>query len=78
MKMETAQEFLQKKGFRKVHQIHKRYNLTIGELVEFLNEYAGKVLKNGNGQNENREKSNSKFKETENEQSSRVSSGINT
>jgi hypothetical protein len=44
---ETAQEFLIRKGFRKVHQPNKRYNLTIGELVEFLNEFANKALKNG-------------------------------
>lgn len=47
--MESAQEFLMKKGFRKVHQPNKRYNLSIGELVEFLNEFAQKALKNGSG-----------------------------
>jgi len=45
--MESAQEFLIKKGFRKVHQPNKRYNLSIAELIEFLNEYAQKALKNG-------------------------------
>jgi hypothetical protein len=44
MKSETAQEFLLRKGIRKIHQPHKRYNLTISELVEFLNEYAEGVL----------------------------------
>lgn len=39
-RIETAYEFLQRKGIRKVHQPHKRYNLTICELVDFLNEYA--------------------------------------
>ena len=44
MKAETAQEFLLRKGIRKIHQPHKRYNLTITELVEFLNEFAESVL----------------------------------
>lgn len=47
--MESAQEFLLRKGFRKVHQPNKRYNLTIAELVEFLNEFAQKAIKNGSG-----------------------------
>ena len=37
---ETAYEFLLRKGIRKIHQPNKRYNLTISELVEFLNEFA--------------------------------------
>lgn len=37
---ETAYEFLLRKGIRKVHQPNKRYNLTISELIDFLNEYA--------------------------------------
>ena len=37
---ETAYEFLLRKGIQKVHQPNKRYNLTIAELVEFLNEFA--------------------------------------
>jgi hypothetical protein len=45
--MESAQEFLIKKGFRKVHQPNKRYNLSIAELIEFLDEYAQKAVKNG-------------------------------
>ena len=45
--MESAQEFLSKKGFRKVHQLNQRYNLTIGELIEFLNEYAYRAIRNG-------------------------------
>jgi len=44
MRTETAQEFLHRKGIRKIHQPHKRYNLTISELVEFLNEFAEGVL----------------------------------
>jgi hypothetical protein len=45
--MESAQEFLSNKGFRKVHQLNQRYNLTIGELIEFLNEFACKAARNG-------------------------------
>ena len=37
---ETAYEFLLRKGISKVHQPYKRYNLTVAELVDFLNEYA--------------------------------------
>ena len=51
MKAETAQEFLLRKGIRKIHQPHKRYNLSIYELVEFLNEYAEGVL-NSNADSE--------------------------
>ena len=43
--METANEFLRKKGLRKVYQPSRRYNLTISELVEFLDEYSTRVLK---------------------------------
>jgi hypothetical protein len=39
-RIETAHVFLQRKGIKKVHQLNKRYNLTIGELIEFLNEFA--------------------------------------
>ena len=46
-KTETAHEFLLRKGIQKVHQPHKRYNLTISELVEFLNEFAERAI-NGN------------------------------
>ncbi len=35
-----AQEYLHKKGFRKVHQPKKRYNLSIGELVTLLEEFS--------------------------------------
>jgi hypothetical protein len=35
-----VQEFLQKKGFKKVHQPKKRYNLSIEELVSILEEFA--------------------------------------
>jgi hypothetical protein len=44
MRAETAHEFLLRKGIRKVHQPHKRYNLTISELIEFLNEFAEGVV----------------------------------
>jgi len=37
---ETAYEFLLRKGISKVHQPLKRYNLSIAELIDFLNEYA--------------------------------------
>jgi hypothetical protein len=42
--METANEFLEQKGFKKVYQRGKRYNVTIGEMIEFLNEYANRTL----------------------------------
>jgi hypothetical protein len=35
-----AQEYLLKKGFKKIHQSKKRYNLSIGELVSLLEEFA--------------------------------------
>lgn len=35
-----VQEYLHKKGFKKVHQPKKRYNLTIEELVSMLEEFA--------------------------------------
>ena len=35
-----VQEFLQKKGFKKVHQPKKRYNLSSEELVSMLEEFA--------------------------------------
>ena len=36
----TPYEYLQKKGMKKIHQPWKRYNLSIEELVGFLNEYS--------------------------------------
>jgi hypothetical protein len=36
----SAQEFLLKKGFKKVHQPKRRYNLSIEELVTMLEEFA--------------------------------------
>jgi hypothetical protein len=33
-------EFLQLKGINKVHQLNKRFNLSIAEMIEFLQEYA--------------------------------------
>jgi hypothetical protein len=35
-----VQEYLVKKGFKKVHQSKKRYNLSIGELVSLMEEFA--------------------------------------
>jgi len=37
-----AYEFLLEKGINKVHQPNKRYNLTVYELIPFLEEYAQK------------------------------------
>jgi hypothetical protein len=37
-----AYEFLIEKGINKVHQPNKRYNLTVYELLTFLEEYAQK------------------------------------
>jgi hypothetical protein len=37
-----AQEYLLEKGIRKVHQPKKRYNLSIEELVMFLEEFAAR------------------------------------
>ena len=41
---ETAYEFLLRKGISKVRQPQRRYNLTIAELVEFLNEFAEGIV----------------------------------
>jgi hypothetical protein len=38
-------EFLQLKGIRKANQLHKRYNLSIAEMIEFLHEYTTIKLK---------------------------------
>jgi len=35
-----AYEFLLEKGINKVHQPNKRYNLTVQELIMFLEEFA--------------------------------------
>jgi len=35
-----AYEFLLEKGINKVHQPNKRYNLTVQELILFLEEFA--------------------------------------
>ncbi len=75
--METAQEFLAKKGFRKVHQLNKRYNLTIGELVHFLNEYAHTAMKNGYGAAEINGSQNGKIIEPDLNDSSHVSHHVN-
>jgi hypothetical protein len=36
----NAYDYLQKKGFIKVHQTSKHYNLSIAELLELLEGYA--------------------------------------
>ena len=36
----NAYEYLQKKGVRKVHQPQKKYNLSVAELIQFLEEFA--------------------------------------
>lgn len=43
--MESAYEFLERKGITKVYQPSRRYNLSIAELVDFLDEYADKSLR---------------------------------
>ena len=37
-----AYEFLLEKGINKVHQPNKRYNLSVHELITFLEEFAQK------------------------------------
>jgi hypothetical protein len=75
--METAQEFLIKKGFRKVHQPNKRYNLTVGELVEFLNEFAHKAMNNGTHWQDKIGHSNGSIIEKSQNESSHVSHHAN-
>ena len=36
----NAFEFLLKKGVKKVHQPNKYYNISVAELIEFLEEYS--------------------------------------
>ncbi len=36
----NAYEFLIKKGVKKVHQPDKYYNLSVAELIDFLEEYS--------------------------------------
>jgi len=36
----NAYEFLLKKGVKKVHQPDKKYNLSVAELIQFLEEYS--------------------------------------
>ena len=36
----NAYEYLIKKGVKKVHQPKKKYNLSVAELIEFLEEFA--------------------------------------
>ena len=36
----NAYEFLLKKGVKKVHQPNKYYNLSVAELIQFLEEYS--------------------------------------
>ena len=33
-------EFLQLKGIRKAYQLNKRYNFSVAEMIEFLQEYS--------------------------------------
>ncbi|MBS0000217.1 MAG: hypothetical protein KFF73_14650 [Cyclobacteriaceae bacterium] len=42
--MENVFDFLLRKGINKVYQQNKRYNLTIGEIVEFLEEYSTRAV----------------------------------
>jgi hypothetical protein len=41
-----AQEYLRKKGIRYIHQPKKFYNLTIAEMIEFLEDFAQKEKQN--------------------------------
>jgi hypothetical protein len=43
--MESPYDFLERKGLTKVYQPRRRYNLSIAELVEFLDEYAHQTLR---------------------------------
>lgn len=43
--METPIEFLIRKGIRKVYQPGQRYTFSIAEIVEFLDEYASRTVK---------------------------------
>ena len=52
-------EFLHLKGIRKTHQLNKRFNLTIGEMIDFLREYSDIRVKQ---QEENTERLLSKEK----------------
>jgi hypothetical protein len=38
----NAQEYLRQKGIRYIHQPRKFYNLTIAEMIEFLEDFAQK------------------------------------
>lgn len=38
----NAQEYLMRKGIRHIHQPKKFYNLTIAEMIEFMEDFAKK------------------------------------
>lgn len=38
----NAQEYLMQKGIRHIHQPRKFYNLTIAEMIEFMEDFAQK------------------------------------
>jgi hypothetical protein len=59
--METASEFLKNKGFKKAGQPFERYNVTISEMVQFLEEYSDQVLKDFKTLTERSEKSTIKL-----------------
>lgn len=63
--MESAYEFLEKKGITKVYQPSRRYNLSIAELVDFLDEYANKSVKEFIIRNNFNKRSNSKYDQSE-------------
>ncbi len=78
IKMESAHEFLQQKGFKKVHQPFSRYNLTIGELVDFLNEYANRSVNDFLALSDKSEKKDPALCKVKNEGNTRISSKMNT
>lgn len=63
--MESAYEFLERKGIVKVYQPNRRYNLSIAELVDFLDEYANKSLREFIIHNKFQKKPNSTRNQTE-------------
>jgi len=65
MMMESAYEFLERKGITKVYQPSRRYNLSIAELVDFLDEYANKSMREFIFHNKIQKRSNSPYDKDE-------------
>jgi len=74
MMMESAYEFLERKGITKVYQPSRRYNLSIAELVDFLDEYANKSLREFIIHNKFQNRANSNFDQSEITEIPRVTS----